>query len=88
VAAHLPVDGNGGVLARAGRRQHGDATQLLPVMEQGSSRVMLARPQWSGWHQTRTQRRGGSGAVRSDRSPRRGFGRGGLGPGRAVGAVF
>jgi hypothetical protein len=43
VAARLPVDSNGGALARAGRRQHGDAAQLLLIMEQGSSRVMLAR---------------------------------------------
>jgi hypothetical protein len=43
VAVRLPVDGNGGALAQAGRRQHGDAAQLLPIMEQGSSRVMLAR---------------------------------------------
>jgi hypothetical protein len=74
VAARLPVDGNGGALARAGRRQHDDAAQLLPAMEQGSNRVMLAQPRWSGRHQTRRRRRSALGPV-----TRRGFGQSGLG---------
>jgi hypothetical protein len=82
VAASLPVDGNDGALARAGRRQHDDAAQLLPAMEQGSSRVMLARPRWSGRHQTRRRRRSALGPV-----TRRGFGQGGS-ERRAVGPSF